>query len=113
MPWSARRPCRQPGCAKISVRGKVYCEDHSYMEAERQRGTAKERGYDREWQRASKDFLRKHPLCVECLKKGKLTAATDVDHIVPHRGDRRLFWDTSNWQSLCGTCHKQKTARGE
>jgi 5-methylcytosine-specific restriction endonuclease McrA len=37
--------------------------------------------------------------------------AVIVDHIVPHRGDQGLFWDTSNWQSLCKKCHdsvKQK-----
>jgi 5-methylcytosine-specific restriction endonuclease McrA len=28
-----------------------------------------------------------------------------VDHIVPHRGNRGLFWARSNWQSLCATCH--------
>jgi len=34
-----------------------------------------------------------------------------VDHIVPHRGDRALFWDTSNWQPLCKPHHDAKTAR--
>jgi 5-methylcytosine-specific restriction endonuclease McrA len=28
-----------------------------------------------------------------------------VDHIQPHRGDQRLFWDRRNWQPLCRTCH--------
>ncbi|MCR8827199.1 HNH endonuclease [Photobacterium sp. TY 1-4] len=37
--------------------------------------------------------------------------ATDVDHITPHKGDRRLFFDQSNWQSLCKSCHSRKTAR--
>ena len=32
--------------------------------------------------------LHSHSLCVECEKQGKLTQATVVDHIVPHRGDR-------------------------
>ncbi|ETR05275.1 HNH endonuclease domain protein [Acinetobacter baumannii UH6907] len=34
-----------------------------------------------------------------------------VDHIVPHRGDDKLFWDTKNHQALCKLCHdkvKQK-----
>ena len=38
-------------------------------------------------------------------------AATVVDHIIPHKGDSDLFWDESNWQSLCKRCHdsfKQK-----
>ena len=37
--------------------------------------------------------LRRHPLCVECMKQGRYVKATDVDHIIPHRGDKILFWD--------------------
>jgi 5-methylcytosine-specific restriction protein A len=32
-----------------------------------------------------------------------------VDHIIPHRGNRELFWDTENWQALCTPCHNRKT----
>ena len=73
------------------------------------RGGADARGYNAEWRRARKAFLQKHPLCVECGKAGKLTPATVVDHIIPHRGDQRLFWDEHNWQALCKSCHDQKT----
>ena len=31
--------------------------------------------------------------------------ACEVDHVVPHRGDRQLFWDANNLQSLCKPCH--------
>lgn len=40
---------------------------------------------------------------------GKTGKATVVDHIVPHRGDDRLFWDEENWQALCKNCHDSKT----
>ncbi|WP_233882799.1 HNH endonuclease [Brevibacillus laterosporus] len=40
-----------------------------------------------------------------------LTGATVVDHIVPHKGDKTLFWDRKNWQPLCEQCHNRKTAR--
>jgi 5-methylcytosine-specific restriction protein A len=39
-----------------------------------------------------------------------VTVATVVDHILPHRGDRVLFWDRSNWQALSKKCHDRKTA---
>lgn len=113
MPWSARRPCRHLGCPKISIRGKLYCEDHAYMEGDRMRGTAAARGYDGEWRKARKSFLAEHPLCAECFKGGRLEPATVVDHIIPHRGDKRIFWDRSNWQGLCETHHNRKTSRGE
>lgn len=48
--------------------------------------------------------------CVWSVRKvGRLTQATVVDHIVPHRGDQKLFWDESNWQPLCKPCHDKKT----
>lgn len=34
---------------------------------------------------------------------------TVVDHIVPHRGDQKLFWDRGNWQPLCEHHHNVKT----
>lgn len=33
------------------------------------------------------------------------TAATVVDHVIPHKGDLGLFWDLTNWQPLCKLCH--------
>ena len=57
-------------------------------------------------------FLQAHPLCAECLRNGRYTAATVVDHIIPHRGDMSLFWDERNWQSLCERCHDEKTGSG-
>ena len=57
----------------------------------------------------SKQFLQSHPLCAVCMKQGRYTKTTVVDHIIPHRGDPKLFWDRSNWQSLCKPCHDKKT----
>jgi len=36
---------------------------------------------------------------------------TDVDHIIPHRGDPLLMADPQNLQTLCETHHGRKTAR--
>jgi len=40
-----------------------------------------------------------------CKAAGKITIATVVDHITAHKGDTELFWDRSNWQSLCKQHH--------
>lgn len=77
------------------------------------RKTAHERGYGHGWRKASKAFLRAHPLCDECRALGRIEPATVVDHVRPHRGDMRLFWDRDNWQPLCKHHHDRKTARGE
>ena len=108
MPRKPKAPCRQPGCPELVEPGKVYCAKHLPLHPEVTRPAAR-RGYGSRWQKASKVYLRSHPLCVECMKLGRYTKATVVDHIVPHRGDQKLFWDQSNWQALCKTCHDRKT----
>ena len=73
------------------------------------RESASKRGYNSRWQKARVRYLHSHPLCVECKKASKLTKATVVDHVIPHRGDQQLFWDESNWQPLCKHHHDVKT----
>ena len=107
MPTKPKRPCRHPGCPKLS--GGVYCEAHRARYA---RESASSRGYGSKWQKARARFLEKHPLCAECLRVKRLTPATVVDHIIPHRGDQQLFWDEQNWQPLCKSCHDRKTGSG-
>ena len=77
------------------------------------RPTAAQRGYDRRWRRARAAFLVRHPLCALCQSQGRTVAATVVDHIVPHRGDRKLFWQQANWQPLCAPCHNGAKKREE
>lgn len=112
MPYSPKRPCRYPGCPGLCEKGQVYCPNHAEFSAERARGGADARGYDAKWRAARKLFLHRHPLCVMCQAEGRLTPATVVDHIIPHRGDQKLFWDQTNWQPLCAAHHNQKTGRG-
>lgn len=68
------------------------------------------RGYDARWRKARAAYLVQHGLCVVCQRGGRVVAATEVDHITPHRGDYDLFWDQANWQALCKPCHSHKTA---
>lgn len=69
------------------------------------RKTSTQRGYGHKWRKLRLAFLSRHPLCVFCSTKGHIAQATVVDHIIPHKGDQRLFWDMSNWQPLCKKCH--------
>ena len=92
MPRRPRVPCGHPGCPKLIEPGTKFCEKHKPLHPEVTRPAAK-RGYGSRWQKASKTFIQTHPLCVECMKQGRYTKATVVDHIVPHRGDQNLFWD--------------------
>jgi 5-methylcytosine-specific restriction protein A len=65
------------------------------------------------WQAIRKNQLQSNPLCAYCLRLGIVTQATIGDHIKPHRGDFRLFFDASNVQSLCKPCHDSVKAREE
>ena len=109
-PWKPKRVC--PRCGR-AVSGRCECTPEPRRRADRQRGNANERGYSRQWRYARERYLAEHPLCVDCEAKGRIEAATVVDHIVPHRGNQVLFWDVENWQALCVTHHNEKTARGE
>jgi hypothetical protein len=66
-----------------------------------QRPGAWDRGYDRRWERAAAQFRWKNPYCLGCLAIGVKRKAVVVDHVVPHKGDQRLFWRVENWQSCC------------
>lgn len=103
------KPCKVPGCPGLTA-GR-YCSSHAdyekavQAEYDRRRGTSSQRLYGWQWQLARAVYLADHPMCKRCRDLGIITAATVVDHIIPHRGDPRLFWDRSNWQSLCTPCH--------
>lgn len=119
----AKRPCAHAGCTCWATRGS-FCDKHyqewqamrqqqreeahaKYLKAcEARRENANKRGYNSAWNRARVGYLSRHPICVICGRP-----ATEVDHIIPHKGDYKKFWDTTNWQSLCHECHSRKTYR--
>lgn len=71
--------------------------------------TLKERGFyhSTAWRRIRQQALhRDHYLCQECLKKKKVTPATEVHHIVPLESAPSLGLELSNLQSLCWYCHE-------
>ena len=112
MPYKPSKPCAHPGCPALIPANSKYCDKHKPLHPEEARSAAK-RGYGSKWQKARKQFLAANPLCVECLKEGRYVKATDVDHVVPHRGDLKLFWDRGNWQALCHSHHSIKTGTQE
>ncbi len=59
----------------------------------------------RRWKRRRAAFLALNPLCRFCEATSRVTLATIVDHIRPHKGDEALFFDETNWQSMCKPCH--------
>ena len=85
---SVRCPCERKADAERKAR------------FDRKRPSSSARGYTRAWEKARAEFLAQYPWCRRCGER-----ATDVDHIIPHRGDPKLFWDRTNWQPLCRSHH--------
>ncbi|WP_284641200.1 HNH endonuclease [Paenibacillus silviterrae] len=108
MPKKPLRPCSRQGCKELTR--ERHCANCA-GEYDKQRGSSYQRGYDSRWRKERLTFLLANPLCRHCLERQHLSEATVVDHIIPHRGDQRLFWDQSNWQALCDSCHSTKTAK--
>src|SRR5688572_11599751 len=68
-------------------------------------GTRRIRGRALQTRRAT--WFRYHPLCVLCETKGRVSAAIELDHVIPlSKGGRD---DESNIQGLCIDCHEEKT----
>lgn len=110
MPRTPKKPCAYPRCPEL-VYG-TYCEKHKrkvnreYNSYRRDEDTKKFYS-STEWRKLSKLQLRTNPLCVECLKDGRIVPARIADHIQPIKeGGARL--DIENLQSLCLGCHNKK-----
>lgn len=113
----ALRECGYPGCHALTR--ETYCDKHKHKQLhirsqkEFERKSPSKRGYNYKWTKARKAFLAQHPFCEcpECKASGHPLPAKVVDHIIPHRGNQELFWDSNNWQAMNKRCHDKKTAR--
>jgi len=120
MPTRPKTICNHPGCGRLIDGDQAYCSTHirvqswadrsARVQADARRGSSADRGYGSKWQKARATYLMSHPLCRVCDGQGRVKLAKVVDHIVPHKGDQKLFWDSGNWQPLCASCHSTKTA---
>ena len=98
------------GSAPNAVLGNVKKITYAFQKS---RPSATARGYGAKWQRESQAFLARpeNRWCAACRRLGKRVLATEVDHVVAHRGNVKLFWDRKNWAGRCKSCHSQKTRR--
>ena len=117
MPTAPPRPGRWPRCpALVSEPRERFCPTHRREHKRRidraydqRRPTSAQRGYGANSRRLRAMVLAEEPLCRECLRQGRITPATDVDHIVPLAAGGTN--DRSNLQALCHSCHSKKTFR--
>lgn len=100
MPHAPPRVC---SCGSIVPAGKSCPRCAKASDAAR--GTARQRGYDRDWQRLREEHLARHPACAEC----GATGAVDVDHVVPLREAPHRRLDPTNLRTLCRRHHNRVT----
>lgn len=111
--------CHYAGCSRIAQG--YYCPEHKAIQDKKRQehnnayftGFTGQRGASRawndlyhsaRWKREKKVFLESHYWCVWCGAK-----ADTVDHIKAHKGNETLFWDVTNWQAMCHSCHSKKS----
>ena len=106
MPKAAPKPCSQPGCGVLVRDGSSRCSKHP-REAWAKKPTATKRITGRRLQTLRDRLFSSNPLCVACERLGRVTLATQRDHI------RSLAEggadDESNVQGLCHDCHEGKS----
>ena len=110
MPPAINRPCRRPGCPRVTIMANGFCDacqDYArQQEAARMAKKKVDSFYAKgQWPKTRKWYLGQHPMCEVCGQK----KATEVDHIMElaDGGDRH---SVGNLQALCHRCHMRKTA---
>lgn len=106
MPVAAPRPCTYPGCGALVRDGSGRCTRHP-KPSWAKKPTASKRTRGRALQRLRAELFERQPLCADCRRNGRVTLATERDHIVPlEEGGEDV---ESNVQGLCASCHDAKS----
>jgi 5-methylcytosine-specific restriction protein A len=113
VPSRAMKFCGWPGCNKLTQ--ERFCDTHQaehdlqLQQADRnynrQRGSAKSRGYDSQWEKVRALKLRLNPLCEKCESLCMIVPADMVHHIKAIK-DGGAKYDLNNLKSLCNACHE-------
>lgn len=111
MPRLPMKPCKYPGCPKLTAGD--YCMEHARtvnrQYAKYGRKPEERKRYGRQWRKVRNAYAAKHPLCEMCLLVNRLTDVQEVHHIFPldHGGTN----DEINLMSLCKPCHSRISAK--
>jgi len=110
-PFKPARQCRNRQCPGTTTDPSGYCEKckpkfarQRYQEWDKNRPSARQRGYTTTWDKARVLQLRMHPLC-SCGKMAVL-----VHHIKPIDEGGELL-DQDNLESMCRDCHERLHGR--
>jgi len=102
---SAPKPCGHPGCGVLVRDGTNRCPKHIKVAWSKPVTTKRVTG--RKLQALRSELFARNPLCVTCDAQGRVSLATQRDHIVPLAEGGAD--DDSNVQGLCEECHDRKS----
>ena len=105
-----KRLCCKAGCGDFADDG-GYCTEHVRVDIPRLH-PERHKLYDRRWRMQRQVFLSEYPWCEDCLAEDIYEGATELHHVVAHRGDVDLFI-SGRLVGLCKRCHSRRTGRGE
>ena len=105
-------PCRKIGCPEL-VHSRYkggYCDKHQDERTGWKRSKRNQKAglTGRPWRRLRDEVMsRDDYVCQECARNGRLTPATEVDHIIniASGGTDNM----TNLEAICSNCHKIKT----
>ena len=101
-PWIAKRK----GRPKVDPNGKAQGSFTGY-------GADRDKRYKTaQWRATREAVLHRDPVCVWCMPCGKLTASTEVDHIIPAQrlDDDAHFYDQENLVGSCRSCNARRAS---
>ena len=106
MPGHPARTCTHVGCNALSRDGTGRCPAHP-REQWAKKPEAPKRITGRRLQAMRAALFQEQPLCVLCKDAGRITPATERDHVVPlAEGGQDV---DGNVQALCHPCHEAKS----
>lgn len=107
MPGHLPSQCSYPGCAKVAYDGTGRCTNHPRKPFATRAKVAVKRLSGAALRRARESLFSGEPLCRWCALEGRVTLATQRDHIIPlTQGGMEV---ESNVQPLCAACHALKS----
>ena len=105
----AKKMCKAPGCVNYREEGSNYCSKHQDREVnwwDKIPDSPWSYLYrTKKWFTLRDEVLEEQPFC-RCGQP-----ATEVHHIIPHRGNLELFYDRDNLTSICHKCHVSETSK--
>ncbi|HSW63672.1 MAG TPA: AAA family ATPase [Dissulfurispiraceae bacterium] len=105
MPKKPPNPCGAPKCPELTYA--QFCDAHTeqyWLELLNKQNLPPDYGSAARWKKAKNIFLLERKSCSNCER-----AATDVAHVIPHRGSTQLFWTQENWAPLCHKHYRNKS----